>query len=292
LSHIGQDNPFRKIRQFVYIAVGLAGTIGTVTSIPALFFASQSADVDTSNNLINLAIDVAGVASAVAFWNKDAADEAKKVENNLKKKQQGRYQMDDGEVTDRALELANMPVQIQSNSRDADETKIVRFGDLQSKGRQHVIVVAGRFNFIKDQVISARLEGPDLFNSQETYVVPVVIDGDVEGTILPQLDEAEAALKKGFGKAETLMEAPYIGKPTQMSAWLGCLAKEIELAQKQGTADIVEQGLVLGVRRDGCIVRRGVGAVPWRQLVMDVSKTHDGEAAGEGDSGREGTQGK
>ena len=264
------DNPFRKVRQFVYIAVGLAGLIGAVTTMPSIVLVSQGADGDMQTNLINLGIDVAGVVSAAIFWNKDASDEARKVEMMLAKERAGAYQMDSSEAIARAIEVANMPVQIQVNEQNGDETKIVRFGDLQSKGGQNIIVVAGRGEYVKEQVMTARLEGNDLFNSCETYVVPVIVDADVEATSSPQLDAVEALQKKGFGKTEELMAAPYIGKPAQLNVWLAYLAKEIELAKKQGEPDIVNKGVVLGVRKDGKIVRRGVGAVPWRQLVKEL----------------------
>ena len=85
------DNPFRKVRQFVYIAVGAAGTIGTFTSLPVPFSATQvgrggetaAAAADVSQNVVNLVIDVAAVVTYAAFWRKDASDEAHKVAAKL-----------------------------------------------------------------------------------------------------------------------------------------------------------------------------------------------------------------
>jgi hypothetical protein len=44
-------------------------------------------------------------------------------------------------------------------------TKIVSFQDLQQKGHQNIIILAGSSKFLNDAVISAKLEGDDFFNT-------------------------------------------------------------------------------------------------------------------------------
>ena len=69
-------------------------------------------------------------------------------------------------------------------------------------------MVAGSQSFVKDAVISAKIEGIELFNNKETFVVPVVLNDN-------QLEGQDPS--KGFGAPkESLMSAAYIGKPTQV----------------------------------------------------------------------------
>ena len=44
-------------------------------------------------------------------------------------------------------------------------TRIVSFQELQNKGQQNIVILAGSSAFIKDAVITAKLEGNEFFNS-------------------------------------------------------------------------------------------------------------------------------
>ena len=87
-------------------------------------------------------------------------------------------------------------------------------GDLQNKGKQNVIIVTGKKSFVKDAVISARIEGINLFTEYNTMVVPVISEQE------EQLDDIDKKLSKGFGASATgkeeMLNAPYFGKPTQV----------------------------------------------------------------------------
>ena len=202
------SSPFRKVRQFIYSGMGIAGTLGTVTALPQLLFAIQDGGDAVGGAVANVAIDIGTVVLAYVLWDKDAQAEKIKLERYTKKEKLLTYQMSATDKEDRERELSLLPVQIQVSEKDENATRIVSLGELQSKGKQNVIIVAGKRDFVKDAVISAKIEGADLFNSKEIYVVPVVLEDD----------QLEAALAKGFGAAkESLMSAPYIGKPTQVS---------------------------------------------------------------------------
>lgn len=254
-------SPFRKVRLFFYAAMGLAGGLGTFTAVPQLFFALQDGGEAVPNAVGNVLIDLGGVIGGVLLWDRDTADEKKKLERFTDKEKKLSYQLTDAEKTDREKELALMPVQVQISEKDENVTRIVSISDLQSKGKQHVIVVAGSRSFVKDAVISAKIEGVELFNSKETFVIPVVLDDD-------QLEQQDSA--KGFGvPKESLMSAPYIGKPTQLNVWTSYLKKETDLAIKQGEVDIINKGLIVAVKRTGKVIRRGVGLPPWKSLVEE-----------------------
>lgn len=202
------SSPFRKVRQFIYSGAGIAGLIGTVTAVPQLLFAVQDGGEAITGAITNVAIDVGAVVLAVVGWNKDAEGERIKLERYTRKEKILSFQMSSTDIGDREKDISLLPVQIQVSEKDENATRIVSLGELQSKGKQNIIIVAGKLDFVKDVVISAKIEGADLFNSKEIYVVPVVLEDD-------QLD---AALAKGFGTPkESLMSAPYIGKPMQVS---------------------------------------------------------------------------
>lgn len=202
------SSPFRKVRQFIYSGAGIAGLIGTVTAVPQLIFAVQDGGEAITGAITNVAIDVGAVVLAVVGWNKDAEGERIKLERYTRKEKILSFQMSSTDIEDREKDISLLPVQIQVSEKDENATRIVSLGELQSKGKQNIIIVAGKRDFVKDVVISAKIEGTELFNSKEIYVVPVVLEDD-------QLD---AALAKGFGAPkESLMSAPYIGKPMQVS---------------------------------------------------------------------------
>jgi Low psii accumulation1 / Rep27 len=202
------SSPFRKVRQFIYSGAGIAGLIGTVTAVPQLIFAVQDGGEAITGAITNVAIDVGAVVLAVVGWNKDAEGERIKLERYTRKEKILSFQMSSTDIEDREKDISLLPVQIQVSEKDENATRIVSLGELQSKGKQNIIIVAGKRDFVKDVVISAKIEGAELFNSKEIYVVPVVLEDD-------QLD---AALAKGFGAPkESLMSAPYIGKPMQVS---------------------------------------------------------------------------
>ena len=93
-------------------------------------------------------------------------------------------------------------------------------GDLQSKGKQNVIIITGKKSFVKDAVISARIEGVNLFTEYNTIVVPVISEQE------EQLDDIEKKLSKGFGASsgkEEMLSAPYFGKPAQVYTTSICM---------------------------------------------------------------------
>ena len=77
-----------------------------------------------------------------------------------------------------------------------------------------MIIVTGKKSFVKDAVISARIEGINLFTEYNTMVVPVISEQE------EQLDDIDKKLSKGFGTnaagKEEMLSAPYFGKPTQV----------------------------------------------------------------------------
>jgi hypothetical protein len=256
------SSPFRKLRQFAYISIGLAGGLGTFTGVPQLFLATQQADGAVTKSALNLLVDVGGIIAAVALWDRESVAEKEKLARFTEREQRMGYQLSKTEELERQQRISLLPVEVQVSDSDEEATRIVKFADLQSKGQQNIIIFAGDYEIVKDAVISARVEGSEVFNMKDTFLLPLVL-GET------QLDEEGT---RGFGSKKLLMEAPYIAKPAQKAVWLNTLQQEIDLAKLQGAEDIEKQGLVLAVSRSGKIVRRGIGLPPWKQVVDEMDE--------------------
>lgn len=151
-----------------------------------------------------------------------------------------------------------------------NSTRIVSLGALQLKGKQNVVIVAGKKAFVKDAVLAARIESDDLFVNSQTIIIPVITDED-EMQINNQDPDKKS---KGFGvvKKELLTDGKaYFGKPTQLNVWLTYLLQEIEEAERQGTKDAMSKGLVLVLKDNGKVIRRGVGLPPWNQIIDELT---------------------
>lgn len=267
-------NPLRKVRFFLYASMFMGGGLGTITTLPQLLFAVQDGAAATATSgvadgglttiLTNLGIDVGAAVAGIVLYLNDMKDESAKLERFVKKEQQLSNQLKSTDINDREKEIGMLPIEIIFSENDVNTTRIVSVSDIQAKGKQNIVIVAGSQAFVRDSVISARIEGNDLFNSKNTFVVPVVMQGK-------QLNEVEAS--KGFAAMESkdsLMEAPYIAKPAQVAVWERYLQKEVGLAELQGAKDIVGQGIVIAVARSGKVVRRGLGVPAWKSLISEV----------------------
>ena len=267
-------NPLRKVRFFFYAAMFMGGGLGTITTLPQLLFAIQDGAAATATSgasdggvttiLTNLGIDVGAAVAGIALYLNDMKDESTKLERFTKKEQQLSNQLKTTDINDREKEIGMLPIEIIYSEKDVNTTRIVSVSDIQTKGKQNVVIVAGSQAFVRDSVISARIEGNELFNSKNTFILPVVLQGK-------QLDEVEE--KRGFAAIESkeaLMEAPYIAKPAQVFVWERYLQKEVSLAELQGGKNIAEQGIVIAVARNGKVVRRGLGLPVWKSLIAEI----------------------
>ncbi len=257
------SSPFRGLRKFVYIAIGAAGGLGTFTAVPQLLFAFQDGE-NVGTALTNIAIDIGGIVGAVVLWDRESNAEQAKLERFEDKEKKTEAVLTKDIVNEREQEMSMLPVEIVFSESNENVTRIFKFSDLQEKGQQRVVIVAGNKEYVRDCVVSARLEGNSLFNDNNICVVPVVM-GEGQG----QLGEDEAA-KKGFGATDDLLEAPYIGKAAQVQVWKRYLTKEFDTAEEQGADDPYKQGLALVVNQKGKVVRRGLGLPLWGKLLDDL----------------------
>jgi hypothetical protein len=270
------SSPFRGLRKFAYIAMGAAGSLGTFTAVPQLLFAVQDGGENIGAALGNLAIDLGGVVGAVLLLDREGNAEANKValfEDRERKTAAGMV-LSKSTLNEREREIGALPVEIIFSESDVNVTRVFKFSDLQQKGGQSVVIVAGNRGYVRDCVLSARLEGTALFNEGNIYLVPVVMDDNE----LLLHDGADAANNsgKGFGSDSRdndvagMLSAPYIGRAAQIQVWRRSLQKEFATAKEQGIEDAYAKGLVLLVSKQGTVLRRGLGLPLWSTVQDDL----------------------
>lgn len=260
--------PFRRFKQFFFVSIIASAGLALFTTIPGVILSLQGSDKVSTDVFSNFAINLAGVAGGVYLLILENKKEQEEVSKFLIKEKISMGKISPSNAAERKAELAKLPVSIQISSKDENVTRVVSLGDLQSKGRQNVIIVAGNFPIVRDIVISAKIEGTDLFNAKDTVVIPIVT-GDTD----EQLDDIQNKNKKGFAATESLMSAPYIAIATQLSVWKSDLQKEADLAEMQGTKNVYSQGLVLALNREGDVIRRGLGIPIWKELVEQLDSS-------------------
>ena len=143
------------------------------------------------------------------------------------------------------------------------ETRSANVSDLQKGAKQHMIIVAGPRKACKDALIGANLMKMD-FAMSNVLVVPYETDS---GTT-EQLSRPSG----GFGDRPSYETQPYIARTTGED-WDDFIEQEIEDAVKQNGESVKQDGIAIVVANNGSIIRRGVGTVPWRQMVEQLEET-------------------
>lgn len=182
-----------------------------VTAIPQLIIANTRPNptIPLETALQNAGIDVAGVIVTGFLLYREFTSNSETIDRFTEREQRLTGKLSGQALEEREKRIALLPVDIQVSENNENITKIVSVGDLQSKGRQNVVIVTGKKTFVKDAIISARIEGSDLFTKFDTIVIPVVTNDE-------QIDQG-GDKKKGFGDSqEELLTAPYFGKPMQV----------------------------------------------------------------------------
>lgn len=266
------SSPFRLIRQYLFAATGMAGGLGTITTIPQLIKA-WSIEAERNTALINIAIDIGAlvIGTGLFVWDSDQGQKKINAFKSVEEKKRSKLSKEDVKKREELLGL--LPVEIVFSEYSENETRVVPLSDIWLRGQQCIIIVAGEYDFVDKSIFGALAVSDSDFRSQQVFIAPFVVDLD-EGVIASQIVEDETT-KKGFGSSvapkRSLMSAPYIAKPTQLSAWKKVLDLEFELAEAQGIRKVREKGLVIGINREGKIVRRGYGSPKWKDLIAEVS---------------------
>ena len=187
------------------------------------------------------------------------ADLEGKVEEKIERKKEMK-KVQKG-IKEREKILAKLPLEI-TVSGDG-ETRTSTVGELQSGARQHMIIVAGPKKACKDALLGANLLKMD-FAMSNVLVVPYETD----------VNEADLQSRPsgGFGDRPIYETQPYIARPTG-DDWTDYIKQEMADAVKQSGENAKTEGIAIVVASDGQVIRRGVGTVPWRQMVEQLEES-------------------
>ena len=126
-----------------------------------------------------------------------------------------------------------------------------------------MIIVAGPRKACKDALIGANLLRLD-FALSNVLVVPYETDTDSM--------EKQSRPSGGFGETPSYENQPYIASAVG-DGWKEYIRQEMDDAIKQSGENAKKEGIAIVVANNGKIIRRGVGTVPWRQMVQQLEET-------------------
>lgn len=93
------------------------------------------------------------------------------------------------------------------------------------------------------------------------------------------LDEAERASKPsggGFQERKSYETQPYVAEPVG-DGWAEFINEEVKTAVEQAGEKVKDEGIALVISNDGKVLRRGLGRVPWKQMVDELEEAVTGE---------------
>lgn len=255
-------NPFRSLRFFVYGSSAFSAGIGGLSSLAQLAGSLGGAKyaLPLDQVLQNIGVNFGVVFVMGALWKFDS-DGQQEERERISALFDRRNQVKRSKIPSSALkaseqQLQGLPLEVVVGE-DAMQSMTVK--ELQADAKQHVVVLAGNDAMVSDALLSAELMGTS-FSRANILVVP-----------LKQREE-EPATAKGFGKTEEVLGFVAKPPPESIPAWKAFVDTEITNAEKQaGDSTVIrEQGIVLVVRNDGKVVRRGLGVPDWNMVRKDV----------------------
>jgi len=253
--------PWRNVRLFLYGSCGLGALISLLLTV-ATFAAGASGvrnDVDLHETGINLAVDLAGVVAFSVFAKLDL-DKGKELNDKVDAKlNSSSAAIDEETMTKREQALRNLKVSLYLGDKENEEE--VSVGDVMSKGKQNVVVVSGPRKFVRDCLLSARVdESP--FAKGDVLIVPLYDD-----VLVSSGSVSDGGGGFGKGSAEK-NRRPYIALPDVGSGWASLIEQELTDATAQGNgAKAKKEGIVLACNKEGKVIRRGLGLPDWPSLI-------------------------
>jgi hypothetical protein len=220
------------------------------------------------NQLTNLAIDFGAVIAFALLARYDLGKQKEldvKVEERVEKKKEQR-KMAKG-MKEREMALQNLTVNVRVSANGDTRQALVK--ELQAGAKQHMIVVAGPRKACRDALVGANLLKMD-FAMSNILVVPYDTGAD-----------KQSRPEGGFGQRPLYETQAYVAEPAG-EGWEDYIQAEMDAAVEQngGAKTVLDEGIAIVVSSAGRIIRRGVGKVPWRQMVeqLDQSLKEDAKA--------------
>jgi hypothetical protein len=265
--------PFRGLRLFFYAAFASGAFVGGLITLSGVIAASNGLRpdiVDIGAEYVNLAVDFGAVAlfGALAKFDLDGGarlDAA--VEERVRRKDELRKLTRD--MREREMKLRDLGVSVRV-STDGD-TRVAPLGVVQGSARQHVVLVIGPGRAIRDALRGAQLNKAN-FAMTNILVIPYEMGVDV----VDRMTRPDGRGGFGVDSRPSYETQPYVAEPVG-DGWEDFAIAEMNAAVEQAGEGVRDEGIALVVANDGRVLRRGVGKVPWRQMVDELEEAVTGE---------------
>jgi len=254
--------PWRTLRLFFYGALGSGAFIGGLINGSGAIAASASPDFNLQTELINIGIDF-GAVTAFGLLAKYDLEQQSELQGKVDAKIERKKEMKKIGKTMKERESILKDLELEITLGE-DRTRIVKVSDLQAGAKQHMIIIAGPKQACRDALVGANILKMD-FALSNVLVVPYDT-----GTKNQHTNQEEP--KKGFSNRPSYETQPYIAKASGKD-WNDYIAREIKDAVSQNGDSVKKDGVAIVVASNGNIIRRGVGTVPWRQMVEELQET-------------------
>lgn len=273
--------PWRSLRLFVYGALGSGAALGgflTLAGTIAVLSGARS-DLDLPEQYKNLAIDFGALVAFVVLAKLDfdkGQELNEKVEAKMSRTKVSRGLSTGMKEREKALGALEIDLRVDVSSDTAPMQRAL-VSAVQTGAKQHMVVVIGTRKVIRDALVGANLLKME-FALRDVLILPYVLESKSKvevGTSRPD--------GGGFGGDTTAAQKPtwetqpYVAVPVG-SDWETYVEAEMNDAVTQNGEEVREKGIAIVVANTGKIVRRGVGTVPWRDIVEELEKKEKEDA--------------
>jgi len=261
--------PWRTLRKFLYASAGSGALLGGIITLTGAIaaFAGARPDLDMNTEYLNLAIDFGFVAIFAVAWKLDS-DQGAELDDAVlgkieKKKEQKKLVRG---MRERESKLQQLSLNVQT-SLDGSRTD-GKISDVQLGAKQNMIIVVGPRDACRKALVGANIMS-NQFGMSNVLVVPydTGIGADMQ---------AEEMSKTGFGKRGTSGTRPWVARPIGFG-WESYIKAEMDDAVKQSGEKCREDGIAIVVEKTGRVMRRGVGEIPWRDIIDEFNGVEDEE---------------
>lgn len=253
--------PWRTLRLFLYGSLGSGAFVGGLVNTSGAVAASKSPEFNLNAELMNIGIDFGAVLVIALLARFDLGKQNElqaKVDEKIKQKKETQKISKNMKERENVLRSLELEITISGDGT----TRTASVGELQVGAKQHMIIVAGPRKACKDALIGANLLKMD-FAMSNVLVVPYETDTDSV--------DIQSRPSGGFGERPIYERQPYIARASGHE-WDEFIRTEMADAVRQSGGTVKEEGIAIVVANNGKVVRRGVGTVPWRQMVEQLEE--------------------
>jgi hypothetical protein len=192
----------------------------------------------------------------------------KDVEEKMEKKKEKQKAMK--EMKDREQQLSTLQLSIQISPDGTTRDATVQ--ELQMGAKQHIIIVAGPKKACRDALVGANLLKMD-FAMNNVLVVPYEILSKSNNNNV--ISTGGSTTTTGFAERPMYEKQPYVARTTGFG-WDDYINAEMYDAVEMNGMNAREEGIAIVIANNGKVIRRGIGKVPWRQMVEQLDETVGG----------------